>query len=200
MDPAQQNFSMPGPQFGNGSNGDWLKRNSHRIAYALVALLLATGGFYFYRSYQDRTALLEPDLKGIVALPAPSSSSPAQANTEKAKGAPSPAPQAKQAGQDIVAIAAKGNGATHLARQALKEYLKDKPELAQKLKPEHRIFIEDYLQKHLPNKPKTLRIGQQLTFSADDFQAAIDKALALNDNQLKNLNKYVPLVPSLMTI
>jgi len=202
MDPAQQNFSMPGPQFGGNGNSSWLKQNSRKITYALIILLLATGAFYFYRSYQNRTALLEPALKGITASPTPSASPSAspQTNDENVKGAQSPVPQITQAGQDIIATAVKGNGATHLARQALKEYLKDKPELAQKLKPEHRIFIEDYLQKHLPDQAKTLRVGDRITFSANDFQAAIDKALTLNDNQLKNLNKYVPLVPSLMTI
>lgn len=193
---------MPGPQFGNGASGGWFKQNLRGITYILIVLLLATGAFYFYRSYQARTALLEPALQGIAASPTPSASASvlAQADGETVKGAQSQVPQVAQSGQDIIATAAKGNGTTHLARQALKEYLKDKPELAQKLKPEHRIFIEDYLQKHLPDQTKTLRVGDRITFSANDFQAAIDKALNLNDSQLKNLGKYVPLVPSLMMI
>lgn len=198
---------MPGPQFGNGAGSEWFKRNSRGIAYALIVLLLAAGAYYFYQSYQARTALLKPALDGITASPTPAASqtSPsagktAPANNESAKSVQNPAPQTKQSGQDIVATAAKGNGATHLARQALKEYLKDKPELAQKLRPEQRIFIEDYLQKHLPNRPKTLQVGEQITFSANDFQTAVDKALALNDSQIKNLGQYVSLVPSLMTI
>lgn len=185
---------MPGPQFNNGQNGDsWFYRHSRKIVFTATIVLLLIGASYFYRSYQTRTALLKPTLEQLTtATPSPSVN-------ESVKNALSSAPVAEKSSDKIIVTAAKGNGQTHLARQALKEYLKDKPELAQKLGAEHRIYIEDYLRKHLTEPKKTLHAGDQLSFSDKDIQNAIDAALALNDNQIKNLGQYVPLVPSLMT-
>ena len=91
--------------------------------------------------------------------------------------------------------AAQGNGATHLARYALKEYLKDK-ELKNELGAEQKIFIEDYLRKHVVYPP-TLHPGNQLVFSENLIKEAIQKAQALSPAQIQNLSQYVPLVPSI---
>lgn len=194
--PNQLKFSMPGPDFGNSQNNlEWLKRHWRQLIFAAVIALMAFGANYFYQSYQARTALLKPVLDQITASPTPTSN-------EKVKGEviSTPAPTATNDNNQIVVTAAKGNGATHLARQALKEYLKNKPELAQKLGAEQRIYIEDYLRKHITGQPKTLNIGDQIAFSNNTIQDAVNMALSLTDSQIKNLSQYVPLVPSLMTI
>lgn len=190
---------MPGPQFGDESPvGSWLKNNWRSLAAVLILALLATGAAYFYNSYQGRVALLTPALEDITASPSPAISSPVAGDSNNAvKGAISP--EASRNGADIIVTAAKGNGTTHLSRQALREYLKDKPELAQKLSAEQRIYIEDYLRKHITGEPKTLHIGDQISFSDDTIKIATDLALNLTDSQIKNLSQYVPLVPSLMT-
>lgn len=194
--PNQLDFSMPGPQFGEDNSQSWLGKNWRKIAGALIIALLAGGAFYFYNSYQKRIALLKSTLEKIITSPSPTVNAPVTGADDNQKNS---VPKISSNGKNIVVTAAKGNGQTHLARQALKEYLKDKPELAQKLGPEQRIYIEDYLRKHLTNQPKTLRVGDQLTFSDNDIQNAINAALALNDSQIQNLGQYVPLVPSLMT-
>jgi hypothetical protein len=86
-----------------------------------------------------------------------------------------------------------GEGITHLARKALKEYLKEKggPNLA----PEHKIFIEDYLQKKTGDYQ--LQLGQKLTFSEELIKEAIEKAQTLTQEQLQNLTQYAQLVPDL---
>ena len=190
---------MPGPQFENASPvGSWLKKNWRSLAAVIILALMAAGAAYFYNNYRNRVALLQPAFEGISASPSPIVSSPAAEDQNDAvKGAA--IPEAIRDGSDITVTAAKGNGTTHLARQALKEYLKDKPELAQQLSAEQRIYIEDYLRKHLTDQPKTLHPGDQLSFSNDMIQIAIDTALDLTENQIKNLSQYVPLVPSLMT-
>ncbi|MBU3901189.1 hypothetical protein KKF25_00895 [Patescibacteria group bacterium] len=196
--PTQQNFSMPGPQFGKNNGQSWLGQNWRKIAGALIIALLASGAFYFYNSYQKRIALLKPALEKITASASPIVNAPVTAaGDNQIKG--TDVPKINRDGKNIVVAAATGNGQTHLARQALKEYLKDKPELAQQLGAEQRIYIEDYLRKNLSSAHKTLRTGDQLTFSDKDIQSAINQALALNDSQIKNLGKYVLLVPSLMT-
>ncbi len=104
-------------------------------------------------------------------------------------------PEIKIENKNLVAKAAKGNGRTHLARYALKEYLKDKT-LKDELKAEQKIYIEDYLQKHVKSSG-TLKVGDEITFSEDLIKEAITQAQKLTPNQLKNLQKYVPLVPSI---
>jgi len=87
-----------------------------------------------------------------------------------------------------------GEGITHLARKALRDYLKEKGgEL--NLSPEHKIFIEDYLQKKTGDY--WLKVGQKLTFSEELIKEAIEKARSLTPEQLQNLTQYAKLVPSL---
>lgn len=95
----------------------------------------------------------------------------------------------------FIAQAAKGNGATHLARAALKEYAKDK-ELKNELSAEQKIFIEDYLRKNV-EVPHPLLTGDEISFSEDLIKDAVQKAQALSPSQIQNLSQYVPLVPSI---
>lgn len=199
-DLQQQNFSMPGPQFNNGqASNSWFSRHSRKIAFAVIIALLLIGANYFYQSYQARTTLLKPTLDQLTTYSPSPAAIATKTTNNSVKSATSIVPVAEKSNDKIIVTAAKSNGQTHLARQALKEYLKDKPDLAQKLGAEQRIYIEDYLRKHLTDQPKSLHPGDQLSFSDNNIQNAIDAALALNDNQIKNLSQYVPLVPSLMT-
>lgn len=200
--------AMPGPQF-NGdmqdlTEGSWLKRHAQKIVLSLIVVLIGVGGYYFYKSYQDRQELLRPALEGtegLAELPGPSPSPTVETETPQVLGAAMTkveTPEVKKQSSQLVAKAARGNGATHLARQALKEYLGDKTDLANQLKAEHKIYIEDYLQKHVEH-PKILHIGDELTFSDDLMKEAIGLAQKLTDSQINNLHKYVLLVPSLQT-
>jgi hypothetical protein len=89
-----------------------------------------------------------------------------------------------------------GEGLTHLARRVLARYLKDHPQNIQ-LTPEHKIFIEDYLAKALGGR--WLKVGEEVDFSVNLIQEAINRAQSLTPAQLQNLSQYVPLVPSLAT-
>jgi len=202
--PNEKNqFSMPGPQFNSKGPVDlsWLKKNSQKITMGVILLLLAVGSFYFYKSYQERTALLKPAVNDIRASIEKTAIPPAELAkaTSQVKGAEitRTEPEAIRANGKIIVSPAKGNGVTHLARQALKEYLKDNPELAKGLKAEHKIYIEDYLRKNLADAPEALQMNDTLSFPQELIQDAISQAQQLTDSQLNNLQKYVPLVPSL---
>ncbi|MBU2037096.1 hypothetical protein KJ866_02775 [Patescibacteria group bacterium] len=196
--PNQLDFSMPGPQFNGPAPDNWFRQNWRKLAAVLILALLATGTVYFYRNYQKRIATLKPALEKIITSASPIVNAPVTAaNDNQIKETSTPKATIDESG--VTVFAAKGNGQTHLARQALKEYLKDKPELSQKIGAEQRIYIEDYLRKHLADQSIVLHVGDQLTFSNNNIENAINAALALNDSQIKNLSQYVPLVPSLMT-
>ena len=93
------------------------------------------------------------------------------------------------------AEAGQGEGITHLARKALKDYLNNNPGLAQGLKAEHKIYIEDYL-KDIHGE-RFLKVGEEVEFSATVMASAIELAKQLSDNQLANLSQFVPLVSGL---
>jgi hypothetical protein len=94
----------------------------------------------------------------------------------------------------FIETAGKGDGTTVLARRALANYLEKNPD--SELTPEHKIYIEDYLRKHVGFKGKVF-VGTSVEFSKGLVQEAITKSKTLNDSQLKNLHKYSVRVPSL---
>jgi hypothetical protein len=96
----------------------------------------------------------------------------------------------------ITVTAARGDGYTHLARKALAEYLEQNQDQATKLTREHKIYIEDLLQKQVPNKQK-LRVGSEHTFTVDEIEGAIDRAGDLTTRQLEHLKVFSAKVKNL---
>ncbi len=100
----------------------------------------------------------------------------------------------EQTGEIFIEKAEAGEGITHLARKALKEYLA-KRENNLELTKEHKIYIEDYLQNRIGHE--ALKLGEERTFSKDSIEKAIKAAQKLNDKQLKNIEQFSTLVPNL---
>lgn len=100
----------------------------------------------------------------------------------------------KETGESFIESAKSGDGVTHLARRAAANYLEKNPDSA--LSVEHKIYIEDYLRKHVSQKSH-LAPGQSVEFSKDLIHSAIEKSKTLNEKQLNNLKKYAVRVPSL---
>lgn len=94
----------------------------------------------------------------------------------------------------FIETAGRGDGTTHLARRALANYLEKNPD--SELKAEHKIYIEDYLRKKVDFQGRVF-VGTSVEFSKGLIQEAIGKAKELNEAQVKNLQKYTVLVPSL---
>lgn len=87
----------------------------------------------------------------------------------------------------FVETAVRGDSKTTLARKALRDYLEKNNDSS--LTAEHKIYIEDYLQKRLQHS-KSVQVGEQISFSKTMIKDAIEKSKSLNENQLKNLQKY----------
>lgn len=87
--------------------------------------------------------------------------------------------------------AVAGDGITHLARKALNSYLNEHDQNASLLTPEHKIFIEDYMQNATGNY--WLTVGQKISFSTNLIEKAIDASLQLTDAQLQNIHSITSL-------
>ncbi len=90
--------------------------------------------------------------------------------------------------------ASAGDSLTTLARRALKDYLAKNP--VEGLTPEHKIYIEDYLRRHVNHSSRVL-VGEKISFSKDLIAQAVKASQNLSDTQLKNLHKYVVRVSNL---
>ncbi len=84
--------------------------------------------------------------------------------------------------------AGRGDGVTNLARRAFAEYAEGDPKFAD-LKPEQKVYIEDYLQKNVGHSGM-LRPGDTVEFSQDLMDRAVGKARGLSQEQIDNLHRY----------
>lgn len=185
----------------------WIKDNL-RIIVSVVIVIAIAGGIY---SYSKRTQPISEEQNKVASEEAGQGESVEVGGTQEAtgtaqdqnKGATTVQKQATQATAattsketegSFVETAGRGDGATHLARRALANYLEKNPDST--LTPEHKIYIEDYLRKHVGYKGG-VRVGTSIEFGKDLVHQAIDQSKKLNDKQLRNLHKYAVMVPSL---
>lgn len=174
---------LPGPIFEakpgwGGKLANWLKRNfKKKILPIIIVVLVALISWAFLikeRAGQEKELFKEEE------------------KIEKKEGVVIKEIEGKKI---FKLTARKGEGITHLARRALKEYLNENQEAGKDLKAEHKIFIEDYL-KDLHGE-RFLNLGEELEFSADDIGKAIGEAKNLSENELANLSQYAQLVSGL---
>lgn len=90
--------------------------------------------------------------------------------------------------------AGPGEGITHLARRAAKEYL-DRTGQGANLTTEHKVYIEDYIQNKTGEQ--WLGLGEKLSFSENLIKEAVEASLQLTNEQLENLKQYSAQISSL---
>lgn len=200
-----------------GNTKQWLQDNL-RIIISIVIVIAIAGGIYSYSKRSQETAIdsnekteeisvSEDILSGgetgeeQVATSEEAgevATDEGTATSEEEKTEPvsevSPETTSSETESSFIETAGKGNGVTHLARRALANYLEKNPD--SELLPEHKIYIEDYMRKKVGFKGG-VRVGTSVEFSKDLVKEAIEKSKGLNEAQIKNLHKYVVLVPSL---
>jgi len=94
----------------------------------------------------------------------------------------------------FIETAARGDSRTTLARKALSNYLEKNNDSS--LIAEHKIYIEDYLQKTVGHT-SGVNVGTQISFSKTQIRDAIEMSKTLTDSQLNNLTKYAQRVSNL---
>lgn len=203
----------------------WLEENLRIILSVLVVLAIA-GGIYSYSQRSQAPALTEvtedqqQDTGDLSTTSESNDTSSAakedesdtsatedKAATENEPAEPSrdssstsasmeeaPAAPSQETADSIIETAVKGDSTTRLARRALADYLEKTPDSS--LSKEHKIYIEDYLRKHVGHSGP-VRIGTSVGFSKSLIQEAIGKSKQLNERQLSNLTKYASRVTSL---
>jgi hypothetical protein len=201
---GQSSSPTGGPQFGFKDKGGWgarikgwINKYGSSIILPIIALLILAGGIYLYASQKSQEEALSPadetatDISQLLeeeeAAEQPEIVSPPAEEAEEPLPIEEIIPEGDK-GQ-ITEKAAKGEGVTHLARRALKDYLANH---SSELTNEHKIYIEDFLKDEIGSRP--LEVDEEITFSEDLIKQAIDASSQLTPEQLKILEKYSALV------
>ncbi len=85
----------------------------------------------------------------------------------------------------------QGEGLTHVARRALEAHLQTRGSgMSENLTAEHKVYIEDYIQRRLNHSTGWLEVGETLEVSENLINEAIESAEQLTEHQLENLTQY----------
>ncbi len=173
----------------------WVQDNLRVIVSVFIVAAIALGIY----SYSGRNANTDTDTLGSGSS-TEDTTTPGNGteNTIKKDGVTTikttPVEISKETETSFIETAERGNGTTHLARRALQNYLEKNPDSA--LSKEHKIYIEDYLRKNIPQKGG-VKTGTSVEFSKALIDQAISHSKTLSDRQLEHLKRYSMRVPSL---
>lgn len=201
--PTKQSSSpIGGPQFDMKDNngwgkqlGEWINRYGSSVVLPIVALLILASGIYLYANQKTGEATHLSEQESAINSEEESvfGEETAESTQEKIEKEEVEIiiPESRKESGSIIEKAVQGDSVTRLARRALKSYTESHPE---NLSNEHKIYVEDYLKDKIGSK--SLEVGEEITFSEDLINEAIDASLELSPEQLKNLEKYSALVVS----
>lgn len=194
---------------GREKTKEWFIENLRMIVSVVIVVVIAAGIYAYSKRAQapnvkKAASSTEESSEGKISViggeagstetTQPESGTPESANQQEKQNVQPAQPQTSQETEtSFVETAAKGDGATQLARRALANYLEKNPDSS--LTAEHKIYIEDFLRRQVSDG--RLKIGDKREFSKDNIAKAIEKARGLNERQLKNLHKYTQRVPTL---
>jgi len=180
-------------------------RESPRTVSALIIILIVAAAIYAFSG--DENSQVSGDLggepgatetsqEGEVAVTADDADKEGQVAAETTADADEEVmeeeeevvlPEPERTSSSYVEVAEAGNGATHLARKAATRWLSEN-QASYEVTAEHRIYIEDYIQKKMGSPRLSLGETQEIGF--DLISEAVAKAGELNKSQLQNLSQY----------
>ena len=136
---------------------------------------------------KEATASKDAMKKDDAAMTKPATPTPTAVDKNSLMEMSKSLPEEKKTETAYVETAQKGNGLTHLARRAATRYLAEQ-DAGYAVTNEHRVYIEDYIRKHMPKE--RVAIGAEKTIDFTLIKEAVDSAGKLSPTQLKNLTKY----------
>lgn len=198
-------FALPEEFENQGASqrfSNWIKNHSRAITSLIIVAVIVGVGIYAYNKPQVEESVTTAEssetqptegTQPAIEISQPTES-PIAPTISAVTNQPQPITRTVEVREgQIVVSAGSGDGVTHLARQALKEYIKTDSGI--KLSAEQKIYIEDYLKDKTSSQK--LAIGNSKNFSKDIVKQAIEASQKLNEKQIQNLGKYVKLVPEL---
>ena len=169
--------------------GTWLQENLRVIVSVFIVGAIALG-IYSYSQRTETVSIDEIDESEISETldntDATTSEDTNTAEETRKVLTEIPAEMSLETEDSFVETAVAGEGTTHLARRALANSLEKNPDSS--LTSEHKIYIEDYLRKHVGQKQ--VHVGTSVEFSKSLINEAISQSKTLNSHQLNNLKKY----------
>lgn len=165
----------------------WLQDNLRIIVSIFIVAAIALGIYSYSQRSEEMlsdTTTLAPSDSDLTTegVDTPLNPSPVTKPT-----AMKPAEVSQETATAFIETAVRGDGTTHLARRALMNYLEKNPDSS--LTGAHKVYIEDYLRKQLPQK-SGVHVGTSVEFSKDMVRQAIEHSKNLTPKQLQNLKKY----------
>ena len=85
--------------------------------------------------------------------------------------------------------AERGDGVTHLARDAVSQYLENNPDQAEQVTPAHRVYLETVLTQR--NYQPSLEVGETVSFSQSEVSNAVQDAVELPQDEVNDWQPYV---------
>ena len=176
----------------------WFEDNL-RILLSILVVIAIAGGIYSYSKRAQapevtETAATEQQQTEEKTESAPEATKDQMTKPAETATAATPVAESSETADAFAVKAVKGQGETHLARQALADYLAKNPDSA--LSKEHKIYIEDYLRKHNAFNGR-VHVGTSVEFQKSLIQTAIGQAKNLNERQLNHLKIYSARVTSM---
>lgn len=194
---------------------EWLNRYGSSVILPIVALAILASGIYLYATQkrQETNILLQPDETPVAVINTENSSDMQIDQVSEVSEISTTDEQiienlvitpdvsetpniqeiilAVQKNENIITLqAGQGEGVTHLARRAVKDYLNTHNR--EGLTKEHKIYIEDHIKDSIGSK--TLAIGESIEISENLIEEAINLSTKLTTEQLQVIEQFSSLV------
>lgn len=168
--------------------GVWERlKDSPRTVSALIIILVVAAAIYAFSGDTDQEQQGEAEQSEVTSEEQAAVSPPAPVARETLTEQSQELPAATTTEDGYGEVAQAGDGMTHLARRAATRYLSENTP-SYNVTNEHRIFLEDYIQKKMGSPRLTLDESQTISF--DLIKEAIEAAGNLTPRQLNNLSQY----------
>jgi len=161
-------------------------KNLKQLLYlAVIIVVLGVAGYFIVINWQSLPEILPKLPAGMFVF----IDEGEEITDEEAALEDSEKPEKKE--EKYLEKAEKGEGLTHLARRVLRKHLQANLQDFE-VTAEHKVYAEDYIAKKLGSG--WLELGQEVEFSLELIEEAIERSADLSQQQLDNLTQYSQLV------
>lgn len=162
-------------------------KDSPRTVSALIIILVIAAAMYAFSGPDQQPEAGPAEEEETAEMGDEAVKTPAELTQETLKSQSEALPEVTVSLESYTEAAQAGDGTTHLARRAATRYLADKS-LSYAVTNEHRIYIEDYVQKKIG--AARLEVGDERSIPFALIEEAVNAAGQLTPRQFNNLSQY----------